>query len=110
MIVVRITLNVIPEKQLEVMQTLVSMIEPTGKEAGCISYCVVCDIKDKNCFSLLEEWKTRENLVQHLMSYRFGILMGISTLLCKPLEISIHTVSRSEGIETIAKARTKAAL
>lgn len=109
MIVVRITMNVIPEKQLEVMQTLVSMIEPTGNETGCISYRVVCDIKDRNCFSLLEEWETREHLVQHLMSYRVGVLLGIRTLLCKPLEINIHTVSQSEGIETIVAARSKAA-
>jgi quinol monooxygenase YgiN len=35
MIVFRITMNVIPEKQLEMMQTLISMIELTAKEAGC---------------------------------------------------------------------------
>ncbi len=108
MIVVRITMSVIPEKQLEVMQTLLSMIEPTGNEAGCIRYCVACDIKDKNCFSLLGEWDTRENLIQHLMSYRFGVLLGTRTLLCKPMEINIHTVSRSEGIETVVALRSKA--
>jgi len=34
MVVVRITMNVLPEKQLEVTQTLLSMIELTGKETG----------------------------------------------------------------------------
>lgn len=34
MIIVRITMNAIPEKQKEVMQTLLSMIESTGKERG----------------------------------------------------------------------------
>jgi quinol monooxygenase YgiN len=40
------------------------MIEPAGKEAGCLSFSVLCDIKDKNCFSLLGKWKTREALNQ----------------------------------------------
>ena len=55
MIIVRITMNVLPEKQLEVTQTLLSMIEPTEKEAGCLNYSVFCDIENKNRFNLLEE-------------------------------------------------------
>ena len=107
MIVVRITMNVLPEKQLEITQTLLSLIEPTGKEAGCLNYAVFCDIEDKNRFSLLEEWENREDLDHHLMSHRFGVLLGTKTLLSEPLEIQIHTVSRSEGMEVIHAARNK---
>jgi quinol monooxygenase YgiN len=107
MIIVRITMNVLPEKQLEVMQTLLSMIEPTGKEAGCLSYAVFCDIEDKSLFSLLEEWETREDLDHHIMSQRFGVLLGTKTLLCEPPKIQIHTVSQSEGMEAIHAARNK---
>jgi len=105
MIVVRITMNVLPEKQLEVTQTLLSMIEPTGKEAGCLSYAVFCDIEDKNRFSLLEEWETREDMDHHIRSHRFGVLLGTKALLSEPPKIQIHTVSQSEGIETIHAAR-----
>jgi quinol monooxygenase YgiN len=107
MIVVRITMNVLEEKQLEVMQTLLSMIEPTGEEPGCRSYAVFCDIEDKNHFSLLEEWETREDLDRHIGSHRFGVLLGTKTLLCKPPEIQIYTVSISEGIEAINAVRSK---
>jgi len=107
MIFFRITMNVFPEKQLEVMQTLLSMIEPTGKEAGCLSYSVFCDIEDKNRFSLLEEWESRENLDHHIMSHRFGALLGTKTLLCEPPKIQIHTVSQSEGMEAINAVRSK---
>ena len=105
MIVVRITMKVLPEKQLEVTQTLLSMIEPTGKEAGCLSYAVFCDIEDKNRFSLLEEWETREDMDLHIRSYRFGVLLGTKTLLSEPPKIQIHTVSQSEGMETIHDVR-----
>ena len=107
MIVVRITMNVLPEKQKELVQTLLSMIEPTGKEAGCLSYAVFCDIEDKNRFSLLEEWETREDLDHHLRSDRFSVLLGTKCLLCEPLKIQIFTVSDSEGIEAVNSVRKK---
>ena len=107
MIVVRISMNPLPEKQLEVMQTLQSMIEPTSEEAGCLSYNVFCDIQDRNRFSLLEQWETREDLDQHIATHRFGALLGIKALLSEPLEIQIHTVSQSEGMEAIQAARDK---
>ena len=105
MIIVRITMNVLPEKQLEVMQTLLSMIEPTGKEAGCLNYAVSCDIEDKSLFSLLGEWKTRENLDHHIASYQFSVLLGTQALLCKPLQTQIFTVSQSEGMDAIHTVR-----
>ena len=105
MIVVRITMNAIPAKQLEIMQTLLSMIEPTAKAKGCLGYSVFCDIEDRNCFSLLQEWDTREDLNHHMTSHLFGVLLGTKTLLCEPLEIQIHTVSQSEGMEAINAVR-----
>jgi len=107
MIIVRITMNVLPQKQLEVTQTLLSMIEPTSKETGCLNYAVYCDIEDKSLFNLLEEWETREDLDQHMRSRRFGVLLGSKTLLCEPLQIQIFTVSDSEGIEAVNSARKK---
>lgn len=100
-------MNVLPEKQLEIRQTLLSMIEPTVKEAGCLSHTVFCDIEDKGIFSLLEEWETREALDYHLKSHRFGVLLGSKTLLCEPLKIQIFTVADTEGIEAVNFIRKK---
>jgi len=107
MIVIRITMNVLPEKHKELLQTLLSMIEPTGKEAGCLSYAVFCDMEDKNRFVLLEEWETREDLDHHIRSHRFGVLLGLKPLLCEPPKIQIDTVSQSqsEGMEAIDAVR-----
>ena len=105
MIVIKITMNAIPSKQLEMTQTLLSMIEPAEREAGCISYGVFCDTKDKNRFCLLEEWKTREELDQHFASHQFSILLGTKALLCAPLDIQIFTVSRSEGMDAVHSIR-----
>jgi len=107
MIILRITVNAFPEKQKEVFQTLFSMIEPTKKEKGCLSYEVLCDIEDKNVFSLIEAWENREDLEHHLRSDRFGVLLGTKSLLNEPLKFQIHTVSHSEGMEAVEAARNK---
>jgi quinol monooxygenase YgiN len=107
MIVVRITMTAQPENQLEVMQTFLSMIEPSSKETGCLSYAVFHDIEDKNLFNLLQEWKTREDLDRHINSDRFGVLLGTKALLNGPPNVEIHTVSRSEGMEAVHAVRSK---
>lgn len=101
MILVRISMNVLPHKQKEVMQTLLSMIESVGKEKGCLGYNVFCDMENNHVFNLIEEWETREDLECHIRSERFGVLLGTKSLLVRPSEMKIHTVSFSEGAEVV---------
>jgi len=106
-IIVRIAMHALPEKQKEVMQTLLSMIESTGKERGCLSHHVFRDIEDKNGFSLIDEWETREDLDQHIRSAKFGVLLGTKSLLCEPPNIQIHTVFNSERMPAVNVAEDK---
>ena len=110
MIIVRITMNAFIDKQTEVMQTLLSMIEPTENVVGCLSCNVSRNIEDKKVFSLIEEWKNREDLNDHIKSDRFSVLLGTKSLLCEPPQIEIHTVSKSEGMETVNATRGKKAM
>jgi quinol monooxygenase YgiN len=95
------------EKRIEVMQTLLSMIEPTENEMGCLSCRGFQDIENKNGFDLIAEWKTHEDLDHYLRSDRFSVLLGTKSLLCDPPQIQIHTVSNSQGMETVNAARGK---
>ncbi|MGD9046065.1 MAG: antibiotic biosynthesis monooxygenase [Desulfobacterales bacterium] len=105
MIVVRIAMNVLQEKQKELVQTILSMIGPMENEAGCLSYALFCNIEDKNLLNLLEEWQTRKDLDRHLRSEMFSVLLGTKSLLCDPPQIQIHTVSHSEGMESVNATR-----
>jgi quinol monooxygenase YgiN len=107
MIIVRIIMNVLPEKQKEIMQTLLSMIEPPIKESGHLSNGIFCDIEDKNVFNLISEWETRTRLDHYMRSDRFSVLLGTKSLLCEPLKIQILTVSGAEGIEAVHSARKR---
>ena len=107
MIIVRITMNAYLDKRTEVMQTLLSMIEPTENERGCLSFHAFRDLEDKNGFDLITEWKTRKDLDHYIRSDRFSVLLGTKSLLGEPPQIEIHTISLSEGHEAIDAIRSK---
>ena len=107
MILVRIIMSALPEKQKELMQTLLSMIDTAVKDRGCLSYEVLCDIDGKTVFNMIEEWNTREDLDNHIRSERFSVLLGTKSLLVKSLEMKIHTISHTEGVEVVNALRGK---
>ena len=99
-------MNVLPEKKQEVLQTLLSLLEPPGNE-GCLSYDILGDIENTNVFSLLSEWQSRQQLNRHLSSDRFSVLLGTRSLLCEPLDIQILTILRVEGMAAVNAVREK---
>lgn len=107
MIVLRITLNVLPEKQKEVVLTLLSIMAPMERVPGCLSYSLLCDMKDKNLLCVLEEWENREKLDHYLKSDLFGVLMGTKSLLRQPHGLNIYTVQQAEGMDAVRTARGK---
>lgn len=107
MIIVRIAMDVIPEKQKEMVQTLLSMLGSMRKAAGCRSYTLFSNIEDKNLLTLLGEWQSRKDLDNHLISEIFSIFLGTRSLLKKPHGIHIYTVIKLEGMEAVDSARLK---
>jgi len=107
MIVVRITMHVLPEKQKELVQTILSMVGSMKKAEGCLSYALFCNMEDKNLLNLLEEWQTRKDLDHHLKSDIFGVLLGTKSLLTESHGIQIHTIHHSEGMEAVHTVRAK---
>lgn len=100
MIILKITMNVILEKQKELVQTLLSMMDPTEKASGCLGCTLYCDMEDKNLLMFLGEWQTRKDLDHHLGSDIFSVLLGTKSLLHEPHVIQIYTIHQTEGMET----------
>jgi quinol monooxygenase YgiN len=100
-------MKVRPEKHKEVMQTLLSMIEPLGKESGYLSYGIFCDIEDKNVFNLISEWEARQNLDHYIRSDLFSVLLGTKSLLCEPVKFQIFAASDSEQNGIVNAVRGK---
>jgi quinol monooxygenase YgiN len=105
MIIIRITMEALPEKQKEVVQTILSLVASVEKEAGCLSYALFCEMKEKNLLCVIEEWESREKLDNYLKSDLFGVLLGTKSLLRQAHSIQIHTVRKTEGMEAVTAVR-----
>ena len=101
MITLRTCITVLPEKQKEVLLTLLALVKQPKKEEGCLSYAIFSDIEDKNVFNLISEWDTQQYLDQHMRSDGYSILLGTKSLLSQPLKIQILASSDSEGMERV---------
>ena len=88
-VMVKLTMQVVPEKRKELLQTLWEMIELTRKEQGCISHGAYRNLEDENNFILLEEWQSREYLQSRFQTDQFSALLGALTLLGKGYEFNV---------------------
>ncbi len=101
MILVIIRMKVLPEKRLELSQTIALLTASIRTEKGC-QRCNFCQsIEDENELWLLEKWDTEENLTNHLNSGRFRVLRGAMNLLEEPYEMMFHTALHLPGMEKV---------
>jgi len=92
-----IKMKVPAEKRKEVLQTLRAILGPIRRERGCVSCNCYVDVEDESVLLFEEEWKTREDLENHLQSDRFGVLNGAMKLLRVEPDIRFNTIVSTEG-------------
>jgi len=94
MILVMTRMKVLSEKRVELSQTIASLSGSIRIKKGC-RRCDFCQsIEDENQLFLLEEWDTKENLMEHLKSDHFKVIRGAMNLLQRPYERIFHNVFR----------------
>lgn len=54
-----------PGREAELRQVLEGFVAPTRLEPGCIRYDLFLDLDHPNRFTFIEEWASREDLIQH---------------------------------------------
>jgi len=106
MFIVIIKMKAMPEKCLELKQTLQALIISTQKVKGCVSHNVFRDIENDNRFSLVQVWQNRTDLDVHLRSDKFTVLIGAKSLLSQPPEITMNEVTHSSGWEAVEAVRS----
>ncbi len=88
-----VRMKAIPDKCMELCQTLASMIPVIREQEGCRA-CRFCrSVYDQNEICVLAEWDTRERAAAHLDSEIFKALLGTTALLKRPSEVSLYDVS-----------------
>ena len=94
-------MEVLPEKRMELSQTVASLTGSIKMEKGSKRCDFYQSIEDETELLLLEEWDTQENLMTHLKSDHFRVLRGAMNLLQEPYERMFHTVFHPAGMEEI---------
>jgi quinol monooxygenase YgiN len=105
MIILRVILNVSPEKQRELKQTLKSMVSDIQRTTLCSQVSTYSDIEDDNRILMLSHWENRHDLNDYLRSEKFSALLGTGMLLTSALLALIDTVAVREGLEAIMAVR-----
>ena len=60
-----------PGKVNELLSVLSSLVEPTRKEPGCLSYELLQNNEDPTEFTLIEEWQNNTALESHFATKHF---------------------------------------
>ncbi|MHB8808424.1 MAG: putative quinol monooxygenase [Desulfobulbaceae bacterium] len=95
MIIARVKLKGREGKRLEIMQTLQGITDQVRQCKGCVGVNCSQDLNDQNIFYTMQEWRTRQELDDHLNSKLFAALLGIQSILAEPPQIE-HMFRRRE--------------
>lgn len=60
-----------PGKANELLSVLSSLVEPTRKEPGCLSYKLLQNNEDPTDLTLIEEWQSNTALESHFATKHF---------------------------------------
>jgi quinol monooxygenase YgiN len=99
MIILRIRVEVLPDKRKEFEQAAQWLIDSQPKEEGNILKSISQDLCKPNTFYYLEEWDSRKNLKAHFQSDKFRALLGGMKVLGEITEAKIISGAREEKIK-----------
>jgi quinol monooxygenase YgiN len=92
-------MNILPEKRIELSQTISSLSVSTRLQKGC-RRCDVCQsVEHENILFLLEEWNNQEELMTHVKSDNFKVIRGTRNLLQEPYQKTFYNISHPTGME-----------
>lgn len=80
-----------PGKEEELKNVLLSLIEPTRSEAGCINYNFHQDADNGAVFMFYENWASKQALDEHLQTPHLqGLVAKADDLFAAPLEVKFY--------------------
>lgn len=82
-----------PGNEEETKQTLLSLVGPSRKEAGCIDYHLHQSDDDPGLFFFYENWRSKQDLDDHFeMPYLKEFMATIGNLLAEEIDIKFFTM------------------
>jgi len=88
----------------EIVRLLLSLIEPTRVETGCISCGLYKDLHDPSIIIWVEEWNTQEDLERHLRSRQYKKILAAFDMSSEQPDMRFNTVVETKGMKLIEEA------
>ena len=84
-----------PAKVEETKEALISMIEPTRNETGCVVYELMQNDADPTDFTFVEEWSGNDSLDAHLQTEHIQrVIARAEELFAAPPDVRRYTLLR----------------
>ena len=79
-----------PGKEAEVRKELLSLVEPSRKDPGCLNYDLHQAVNNPALFMFHENWTSKELLDQHLQKQDLQAVLGrVGQMVAEPPEITL---------------------
>ena len=80
-----------PDKTEELHLLLVSLLEPTRKEPGCIEFKLLRNRNTPAEFAVVSEWLSEQAVQEHVAtSYAQGAMSRLPELLATPMDLQFY--------------------
>jgi len=99
MLIYQLKIEIKPYKTDEFVKNMITLSPKIRKEKGCLGYSVYRDHEHENTYSLIGEWKTRQDMEKHFKTNDFVVLIGAARVLGETFAMNIAEVSKTGGLE-----------
>ncbi len=99
MFIYQIKIVIKPYKTDEFVNSMRLFSRRIRKQKGCLGYGVYRDSEKENTYTLVGEWKTRQDMERHFRTQDFEVLIGAARVLGETFAMNICNASKTGGYE-----------
>lgn len=101
MLELRLRLHLEPRSLDEATQALRSLVGPVRSEPGCSATRLLRDLDDPCVVAYVEEWRTLDDLKQHMNSPSFRKILAVMELAARAPTVEIDEIASRRGFDQV---------
>jgi quinol monooxygenase YgiN len=101
MLELRLRLHLDPRSLDEATQALRSLVGPVRSEPGCSATRLLRDLDDPCVVAYVEEWRTLDDLKQHMTSPSFRKILAVMDLAARAPTVEIDEIASRRGFDQV---------
>jgi quinol monooxygenase YgiN len=106
LIIESVRIAAMPAQCEQLRRGLVAWAGPTAVESGCLSCRILQESSAPQAFCYQAQWKTHDDLLRHIRTEHYKRLLALMELGTTPPLVEFHTVTETQGLDLIERART----